>query len=537
MADDCPRGEEGSGSGDRNLVTMPRLPRARAFPGGIVLLTVALSVASLGCIIRLDGFGGKTGSAVKSGAFTGSECDAYRDIERDDHKLGVRKRRDGGKEVLLYARRVEHDERAQVTALSCADATADNLFGSGIPADTALAQDHYAFHDRRFDHARAAIMVVDCGLNDTCVKDRVGPLHWYATKVQPKRVQAALRAKGIGDDLAKGFLARFEQAKGVVEKRVNELDARRRHMYVDVPRQQCDEREAYYHAHRDRYAKLDELFVRIEQAKSQRKVPAALIVDMIELRDDYFQQCAGEDCRYDLFPVEITEQLVTLALIADDDGLALAEERLLREDGARIQSFSAAILAAMMQATKKEAASWEKYEAARKSGVDEAALAAKFGEPPPAHVSPDAPWFSWGKGKTPNYVAAVEGGAYSGAAGDVQRVVHKGDVATIHFSDRITKYDDADCYDTARVVAIRDGRLVYGRHCTNFRTRVVRDKVEPIEVPSHEAKALRPGEGVVALVDKSRRGRILSAKHAGRLTQHRSHRIKPALEAPKKREL
>src|SRR5690606_26306255 len=139
--------------------------------------------------------------------------------------------------------RADHDERTQVTSLACADETADQLYGGGIAASSALAKDHYAFHDRRFDPLRAAIMVVDCGLNEGCDKDRVGPMHWYATKVQPQRLIASLERKGFAPDLAKAFVARFDEAKNVIDKRVAALDARRQHMYVEVPRQVFDERE------------------------------------------------------------------------------------------------------------------------------------------------------------------------------------------------------------------------------------------------------------------------------------------------------
>jgi hypothetical protein len=516
----------------RKTVESSPLPRA-----GLLLLLLLGTTAS-GCTLRLNGWGGGASSpAEKSGAYTGSECDAYRDADRSKQsKLGVRLKRDKGKQYLVYARRTDYEERAQVTALACADETEDRQYGGGIAASSALAQDHYAFHDRRFDHLRAAIMVVDCALNDGCNKDRVGPIHWYAEKTQPKRVAASLKRKGYPTGLAKGFLDRLKQAKGIVNKRVAELDPRRQYMYVEVPRKVADDREAYYAAHAELYGKLNELFVRIEKAKEARKAPDALIDDLIGLRDDYFSQCKGEACRHDLFPIEITEQLVLLAVIAGNDALALAEDRLLREDGARIQLFAAAMLAAMMEATKEENASWKKYKKAKDSGVDEAALAAKFGEPPPVHVSSDAPWFSWGKIKRPNYLAAVDSKGFKSAFGNVRRVVKKGEQATIQFSDRITKYEDADCYETGRVVAIRrNGRLVYDRYCTNFRTKVIRHEVDPVTVPASEVKGLRPGEGVSALVSASdREGYVLSAKSKGRMTQYRGHRIQPGAK-PKKR--
>ncbi len=499
-------------------------------PQLLLLLLVMTCSFSVGCTIRLSGWGGTTSDSNGASGYRGSECDTFRKADRLDSQTSMRMRRDQGQHLLRYSRLPEHDERTQVTSLTCADETTHRLYGGGIAASSALAKDHYAFHDRRFDHLRAAIMVVDCGMDAGCEKDRVGPMHWYAEKVQPKRVIAALKRTGVAPELSKAFMARLEEAQATINKRVAQLDARRQYMYVEVPRAVCDERERFYGEHADLYGQLNELLVRAKSAKDQREVPSKLLDDLVRLRDAYFKRCAGEQCRHDLFSIEITEQLVVLAMVADDDGLALVEERLLREDGARIQQFSAAVLAAMMLATKEENANWKKYDRAKRSGVDEAVLAAKFGEPPPVHVSANAPWFSWGKGQRPNYLAAVDSKSYRSAFGNVRSVVKKGDMATIHFADRITKYEDADCYETGRIVAIRsNGSLVYQRHCTNFRTKVIRDKVKSIVVPASETVGLKPGEGVLALVTGSERtGYVLSAKRKARLTQYRGHRIKPA---------
>ena len=128
-----------------------------------------------------------------------------------------------------------------------------------------------------------------------------------------------------------------------------------------------------------------------------------------------------------------------LALIAGDDALALVENKLMQAEGARDKPFHAAMLAAMMKATKEESEKWQKYKRAKDSGVEEAALAAKFGEPPPVHVSADAPRYSWGRGNRPDYVAAVNANDYTTTLGNVRNVAKKGDRATINFADRVSK--------------------------------------------------------------------------------------------------
>jgi hypothetical protein len=355
--------------------------------------------------------------------------------------------------------------------------------------------------------------------------DILGMMAGYARRVDPAAAGSAMVAAGGSQPLAAAFAAKVTWAKPIIEQRVAALDPRRKDIWVGVPEQVWTERHEYF----ERYAKLyAELDPQLAIAKSGQGDLAGAVGKLRALRGKYLDACKVEGCLFTPFVLESTRALALLAVRLKDVPSALAEADLLHDDRLESQYFSRAMLAALLPATEREAAQWEKYSHAKGGGADEASLSAMFGPTPPIQISPDGPAIVWGRRTLADVTAALPTDGFAGAAGNGRSVERHGALATVRFADEVTEYTDSDCHETGKIDGISsDGKLIYRQACTNFRTRVEHRKVAPIQVPAEEAAALRPGDLAGAWVTAdTRKGVIVNAQQQDKLVQVRGHRLR-----------
>jgi hypothetical protein len=410
--------------------------------------------------------------------------------------------------------------------LTCLDSTSV----VGVTSTEAIIADHLDFDDRRFDHLRAGLMVLDCALNENCsvttARDVLGMMAGYAKRVDPAAAGAALAATGgASPALREAFEQKVKWAKFEIAQRVRALDPRRKQLWVDIPERVWSERQEYYQRYQKLYAALDPL---LDVARGGHDDPAATSEQIRALRGEYLSSCKVAGCLFTPFVLETTRALALLAVRMKDVPTARAEADLLRDDRLTSQYFSRAMLMALLPASEHEAEAWVKFKSAKQSGADQATLDAMFGTTPPIQVSPDAPAVTWGRRDLPDITSALPAEGVISAGGTVRAVDRHGATATVLFSDVVTSYTDDDCHETDKVDGIgRDGRLIYREICRTTATHVEHQKVDPVEVPANDAASLRAGDNAVAWITTTgRKGAIISALREDKIVQIRGHRLR-----------
>ncbi|MFT3695083.1 MAG: hypothetical protein QM831_18240 [Kofleriaceae bacterium] len=469
-----------------------------------------------GCIalVKGGGGGGYRMAPAAGGPYAGPEC------QHIDHQNG------GG---MVFG-----SEGARPAGLSPLDnavfvACMSKTGLNGIHGTDAIVADHLTFDDRHFDHLKASGMVMDCALNPGCSmelsRDVLGMMAGYARRLDPNAADLQLGAAGASADFRAAYKVKAQWAKDTVAKRVTELDPRRKAIWDGIPEQVWSERHDYFVKWATLYAALDPL---LAVADSGTGDLAGAVRGIRELRGHYLDACKVEGCLFTPFILESTRALELLAVRMKDTPAALAEQALLSDERMASQYFSRAVVAALIPATTREAAEWEKYNRAKQSGADPASLAAMFGDTPPIQISPDGPYIVWGQRNLTDLTAALPREGIVSAGGNVRGVQTHGEMSTVIFADIVTESTDEDCHETSKVDGIgSDGRLIYRQDCRTTGTRTEHTKVEPITVPSDEAKNLRAGELVTAWVKtEGRKGEITFVHQQDKIVQVRAHRLK-----------
>lgn len=440
----------------------------------------ACAVAATGCLqVATAGLQGVGGPGVAGGVYNGSECSEApdgREIRREGY---------GGPNRRIWqsytSRELSQPVGEQILRLICVHE---------IRAGDAIREQHASFDDRRFDHLAAALIVVECDVSGLCAESPValGMMEWYVTHTRLDALKARLAGVILSDGAKAAFVKRVAQAHERLMAKIAELDPRRRHLYVAVPNAVRAARQDYFERHADLYRRLDPLLEHAAAARQAQQVTPAILDALVGVREAYLDGCRGAECRYDAFFTEVTRELILCHLVARDPVGALAEAWLLQADGANRNGYGAAIRRAQYQAMSDEYEAWQKYERAKREGLDETALIATFGETPPIQVTPDSAWYA--SDDFPDYAAAVRAGRYETMSVSVKGVANQ--------RDKLTSK-----------VTLDDSRLPF------------------VIAPRVEAARLRAGDEVLLIVDEeTQQARVCQVRARGKVVQLRSHRVR-----------
>jgi hypothetical protein len=351
----------------------------------------------------------------------------------------------------------------------------------------ALATQHDRFDDRRYDHLAAAMMVLDCDVSGSCEADKpvaVGIVHGYVRSTDAKKVEAALGELALSPQARAFALQRILAAGSKIAALADGLDRRSYDLYVGVPAKVRAARRAYFKKHADLYARLDAVVEHAEENRKKQRVTKAIYGALEQLRADYLKACSGDDCRYHPFVTEVTRELALLHLAGQDPIGVLAENALLQGDGANRQGYGPSIRRALRDALSAEQDAWNRYQRAKREGVDESAIIASFGGTPPVEANPYDVWQA--DESFPDFAAAVR-------------------------DDRKFAGVQATVKDTT------PGKGT---------TRITFSYEEAIYVPEGEAAGITAGESCRAVIDRETRdGLIINCTKNQKLTQLRGHRL------------
>lgn len=379
-----------------------------------------------------------------------------------------------------------------------------------------------AFDVRTIDHLELALWVLELFRSGGGIPIYVGVVGAYATFIDTSALHAAVTKLGLDKQLAHDFFATYGVATSWLNSQVAALDPHRRSMYFDLSKQVISARQAYFRKHQALYARFDALAAR-PPADAE-----AMVTGLEALRQDYLAVCKGDSCWYDPFMYDVTRRILLLHVTAKNAAAALAESRWFRDEHMRSNSLLAQLLLPMIKATEAQAENYAKYEAAKRSGVEDDALAAMFGGAPPVQVSADAPRTFFEMPKDEDLAAAVPAAGLRDAFGIVVATTPARGMVKITFADVINKYEAGNCVETNKVDYIAsDGRIVYREHCKDLHTVTERRKVDPIFVPKQDARALRPGDEVTAIVnERTGEGAVVEAAQKNKPVQLRMHRLR-----------
>ncbi len=403
----------------------------------------------------------------------------------------------------------------------------DHLCGWKNPVDyfSAVERRHKTFDDRHPDLVIAALNAVDCARLEDTFPAALGHCSYYASLVEEASVTAAAASLKASESLKHELVWASTHAKPIIAKRIEKLDPRRKHLYVEVPLGVVAKRRAYYEKHAALYAKLDALGARSKEALAARKAPTDLVEGLIAVRGEYLTQCGNPDCRFDPFVIETTQTIVRLAVIGDDELLARAENHLLQEPAAGRHLFSVETGTALYEATTKEANDYELYQNAKKT-LDPATIAARFGSPPPIHIDPQSDWI--GSDNLPDMTSLLGDGKrkvqWERAGGAVRAISDAGTknergapLARVSFRDVVSQESIESCFETGRIAGISfdsrgNGDIRYETVCHTVGTKTNVEKLPPVLVPKSEVEGLKPDEVLLALVaSDSHQGLVLQS--------------------------
>lgn len=502
-------------------------PTSSALSRSLGLVLFALS----GCAFfgtSLD----KSGEGTQGRRWTGPECEGVELDEHTDYVGGDRR------VVTMYSPQPARTDAlpVRVAKVACGDAI------SMYPPDggaEAYVQYHHDFDARRFDHATAALILAMCNKESDCIGP-VGPnttrdpatrhypagiLALYAERVDAKKVDGALASAGVSEGLRAHFLTELDAARAEVKRIVAEIPAPAAEVFVAVPRQVWSERAQEDARHAALWAKFDAL---AETARGTREkgVDDATIAALEDLRTEWVKACGDLECMERGPGVAIARELF-FAHVGRQDALGAQAERSLAGPEAGIEAAleidrrQAALMSAASETHRKQAA-------LRDQGLDESTTRAATAGAQAYDFSSVRRW-NLDKVRTVQWDQLVPGGREArGHGGTLRAKKAKGESTVLEFADKVEKYADEACHETRKVERIEsDGRLVYEQRCrATGKTNVYRTKIDPVIVPSREAKKLQAGDEVRVVVTPGTPmpARVVSAVRKETVVQRRDVR-------------
>ena len=399
-------------------------------------------------------------------------------------------------------------------------------FSQGGMMSSDLEGRHAHLDDRRFDPFTTSVMVLTCArFCNEFERIDIGLTAGLSESLAPEAVRASIEHLNWSAGAKAFYVDRVKDAVTGLQLVANQLDARRKALYVELPRAIRADRMRYYHTHARDYAALDALEPAITAAINQHHPDHQLVDKLVALRSGYFATCASPDCRFDPFVTEVARKVVLLSLAADDQLGAALEGALFSERAAFKNAYAPTVHRALYLGMKQEEERWEAYDHAKQEGNDQATLTAKFGAAPPIHITADSAWSASDEASS---ILRGSEGKFTSVTGIVAAIRIKGEVAEIAFEDTVSSYELTDCVETNRIDGIgRDGRIIYRENCRSVGTKTERHTTPPIRVPRREVASLHPREELTALVAADRAGGVLYARSAkAQLVQYRMHRLR-----------
>ncbi|MDC0744644.1 hypothetical protein [Polyangium mundeleinium] len=463
---------------------------------GAAVAWAALATSVAGCgIIKISSPGEAEKSRSRDFSYDGPEC---AERSRDD------------------------SDRSQVVSRICDPGWRSNATKTILN----IGKRHQTFDDRVPSMLVAALQTIDC--SRACERSplALGMASYYAGILDETKLHAELSSIDVTEQGRDAFVTLAMASKADVDERVQGLDSRRRHMYVEVPGEVIAARRASFERHADLYRGLDEYAARARKVPASSAEAAEIERGLVTLREKYFERCeSGEACRFDPFVYEVTRALVLLHVVMKDDIRAYAEEDIIRSPAAGRRRFGVEVGFAVYQAMQEERKAAEEYQRSKRAGMDAATLKARFGDPPPIPVDPDTDYMAPEVPPRLSSVAPGEGtfeieSGILRAKKDVANKPRGADepLVELSFKDNVTKVDITSCYETNRVTGIRwdarnHARLEFETHCAIVGTKTNVEKIPSVLVPRSEAAKLEPGELVIsAIAPGSRVGVVVRAE-------------------------
>lgn len=409
-----------------------------------------------------------------------------------------------------------HDPADQVFRLVCVDTI---MADADEPHRNTWVLQHFRFDELQFDHFTASMMLVQCLLADSCldaphvVKPRhelhnayaeqrrqewesrppdvwqfyqAGMMRWYAEKLNVASVQAKLATLPLPAAAQQTYLRLVERARKDVVTFTDTLTPDAKAIFVDVPRQIFERRQAEYAKSGNYVAELAALGARVKQDPSDDNV-----AKLVKLRQAYEASCR-KDCTRGTIFAAMTRALFWAYVARGDAPAATAEAKLLDK-----LDPSAAQEIGDLQAKRIADASSRlgRVRNAREQGVDAETARAAGAQAPLVDFGDGRYVYVWHRDYAIHYPSLVPG-KVGQMDGTVAAVVRRGNQVTVRFRDDVTSWTKGTgCRETGRIDSItRDGRIVYREHCTGSKTMTSRRKVPPVTMLASEATGVAPGD-------------------------------------------
>ncbi|MBW2730806.1 MAG: hypothetical protein JRH20_00350 [Deltaproteobacteria bacterium] len=387
---------------------------------------------------------------------------------------------------------------------------------------------HFQFDDRRFDHVSAAMISIHWGnypkprraFSSNNYTNLWGIAKTYADHVDTAQLLAQLGTLKIPAEAAKFFIARFEKAKAKVIESIATMEPAIKPMMVQLPTKVLAERKAYFSKYAAFYKRLDALkgTANAERAAGNTQ---SVITKLTQLRSDYIKMCARLACQYTPIYAELSRELAVSYVAAKDALGARLESQPFMRDGSYVVSFAQDLGVQQRHAGAKLATAWNKYQKAKRGGVDEQTARSVAGGP--AANFDKRRMMIWPKTSIPNFGAALgrsKSKTFKAKIASIKRI--KGGVRVSFAKVRYKVSVPYACRRTRRVSRIQsDGRLQYERICKWKKVSRVRLTAQPVVLPKAEARQLRRGDEVrgLRIEDQGRVIRVERNKKAIQLRQ------------------
>lgn len=485
------------------------------------------------------------GEVYRVGPYWGPECE----------RIGADKRRvykEEAEPTMGKQPNLAHDPADQILRLVCVE----NIMASeNEPERNTWVIQHFRFDELAFDHATAAMMLVQCLKADSCLNEgapfhhqyiqndiamrdqaerekeprrvyqyyEVGMMRWYADHVDPKEVAAKIATiPGLPPAAQQAYLAELDKAKARVIAVSDELTPEGKQLFVDLPASIYNRRIAEHARYGKIISDFGLLVARVKLERGGAGVTDETIGKLRDLRIAYHAACKS-DCTRDVVFAAITKQLFWSYVSRGDSAAAMAESKLLEHLDPTAQQ---EIAQKQSDTIQKARGRTERVASAREQGLDADT----------ARSTANGKLLDLGDGR---YVYTYkddfkiyweslvpEGHEVGHVGGKVAGLEKKGANMLVRFQDELSSTTEStDCYETNRVDGIdSSGKLIYREKCNGSVTHVERRKVDPVTMPANEVANLHAGDEIVGFskgTGAARIGRVWLVKRGERVARLR----------------